>query len=157
MSNDKQTLAHDLANILNLVKRRGFNHHKNNDLMRPSEIMLLSNLANMTEKTGKGVKISEYSNQMQITPAAVTHIIDLLVEKGYVERSSDPDDRRIVLIRPTEAGLQVIVNIENKILKKCGELVEHLGQKDSRELIRLLSTAFDFFDKCKENQGNNLC
>ena len=45
---------------------------------------------------------------MQVTPAAVTHLINDLEKSDYVERVSDPSDPRIVLIRPTKAGLKMM-------------------------------------------------
>ena len=36
--------------------------------------------------------------------SATTTVVDRLVEKGYVGRSSDPDDRRVVLCELTELG-----------------------------------------------------
>ena len=107
-------------------------------------MILLSQLSMLVANSEKGIKVSDLSNHMQITPAAATHIIDILVEKDFVERKSDLNDRRIVLISLTESGQETLKNIDNKIMKKFSGLVDFLGENDSKELIRLLSLTFDF-------------
>ena len=149
----KKQLTHEMVNLTNVFKRRGFQHHQSHqNSMRPSEMMFLSQLSILAVNSEKGIKVSDLSNHMQITPAAATHIIDILVEKGFVERKSDLNDRRIVLISLTDSGQETLKNMDNKIMKKFGGLVEYLGENDSRELIRLLSSTFDYL---KLNENDN--
>jgi DNA-binding MarR family transcriptional regulator len=43
-----------------------------------------------------------------VTRQAVSQVIDILVSRGYLERSPDPDDRRRVALERTERGRQVV-------------------------------------------------
>src|SRR5690349_20068628 len=44
--------------------------------------------------------------------SSTTGIIDRMEEKGLVERVRVPDDRRVVLVRPTQAGLELVDEAE---------------------------------------------
>jgi DNA-binding MarR family transcriptional regulator len=146
-SGKKEKIVHSLINIFNHMKRSSFLKSLNTTSIRPSEIIVMSNLAKLSGNAEKGIKVSDFSGYMQVTPAAITHIIDLLVEKGLVERRADPDDRRIVLISPTKKGLETARDLEEKINIKIGGLVDFLGEKDSKEFVRLLSSVSEYFDK----------
>ncbi|KGN38212.1 MarR family winged helix-turn-helix transcriptional regulator [Knoellia subterranea] len=47
---------------------------------------------------------SELARRTGLTPAATTSMIDRLERKGFVRRTSDPGDRRRVLVEMTEEG-----------------------------------------------------
>jgi DNA-binding MarR family transcriptional regulator len=124
--------------------------------IKPGEFFLLTTLINSIPPGADGLKASDLSNRMQVTPAAVTHLINDLEKSDYVERVSDPSDRRIVLIRPTEAGLKMMEVANAQFLDNLKGLVEFLGEDDSREFIRLIALAMTYFknkmDALKEQE-----
>jgi DNA-binding MarR family transcriptional regulator len=148
MTNDSgNSIARELAETLLQMKRFGL-HKKHNPDIRQSEIIMLWILVHSPNQSN-GIKISDISTKMQITPAAVTHIMNTLVKRKYVERFGDPTDRRIVLIKATKKGIAVIESKKAILIQKWEELSVYLGQKDSSELIRLLNLTFGFFFKDK--------
>ena len=56
-----------------------------------------------------------------------------------------PNDRRIVLIGLTEKGTQVAEALISEVQEQLIGLVNHLGEEDSKTLIRLMSQAIEFF------------
>jgi DNA-binding MarR family transcriptional regulator len=60
-----------------------------------------------------------------------TGIIDRMEERGLVERVRVPDDRRVVLVRPTQAGLDLVDEVE---LVKNDILVSALGRLEPEQL-----------------------
>ncbi len=69
-----------------------------------------------------------------------TGIIDRMEEKGLVERVRVPDDRRIVLVQPTQAGLDLVDEVE---LVKNRFMVRALARLDHAQLDRLSAAASD--------------
>ena len=69
-----------------------------------------------------------------------TGIIDRMEERGLVERVRVPDDRRIVLVRPTQAGLDLGDEVE---LVKNEIMVRALARLDDVQLARLRAAASD--------------
>ncbi len=135
-----QELARVLAQFRRLNPPRGAFHG-----FKSGEFILLATLIDSIPTGASGLKASELSNRLQVTPAAVTHLINDLEEAGHVERVSDPADRRIVLLRPTTAGLQLMEVANAQFLEILKGLIEFLGEDDSREFIRLMSSAMTYF------------
>lgn len=52
--------------------------------------------------TGKAL-----ASELQLSPAAITYVVGRLAESGYVRREEDPTDRRRVILRVDEPGLDV--------------------------------------------------
>jgi DNA-binding MarR family transcriptional regulator len=80
----------------------------------------------------------------------ITVIVDKLIEEGYVERQSDPKDRRIVNILLTEKGLAdfedikkaISENLKSKLLKLSSQELNQLevaSQQVKEILISILS------------------
>jgi DNA-binding MarR family transcriptional regulator len=137
-------LAQELARTFTQFSRLGPPKGELKGVKR-SEFFLLATLINSIQPDSSGIKASELSSQLQVTPAAVTHLLNNLEKAGYVERISDPTDRRIVLIKPTAAGQQIMALATARFLEELTGLVEFLGEDDSREFIRLVSLAMTYF------------
>jgi DNA-binding MarR family transcriptional regulator len=135
-----QELAQTFAQFRRLGLPKGAQHG-----LKSGEFFLLTTLINSIPPGASGLKSSELSNRLQVTPAAVTHLINDLEKAGHVERVSDPSDRRIVMIRPTAAGLKMMEVANVKFLETLKGLVEFLGENDSREFIRLIALAMTYF------------
>ena len=93
----------------------------------------------------KAFTVTEISNLLQITPAGVTHLINPLEGAGYIERLPDKNDRRIVRIGLTQKGTQVAEALISEVRENLIGLVNHLGEEDSKTLIRLMSKSIEFF------------
>ena len=135
-----QELARTLAQFRRLNPAKGPFHG-----VKSGEFFLLATLINSIQPESNGIKVSALSAQLQVTPAAVTHIINDLEKAGHVERVSEPTDRRIVLIRPTATGRQMVELANVQFLEELKGLIEFLGEDDSREFIRLVSLAMTYF------------
>ena len=49
---------------------------------------------------------SQLAGHLNVTPSAITYLVDRLVDRGYVERVPDPHDRRQTHVRlSTNGGL----------------------------------------------------
>ncbi len=58
-----------------------------------------------------GVTAGELAREAGLTTGAVTSVIDRLERAGYVERESDPNDRRKVLVKMTPAAFEAVYSI----------------------------------------------
>jgi MarR family transcriptional regulator, organic hydroperoxide resistance regulator len=68
----------------------------------------------------------------------VTRLIDRLIAKGLVSRARSTEDRRQVLCRITQAGLDLLVQIDALVEGRDEEAVAVLTPDEQKELIRLL-------------------
>src|SRR6187397_2495262 len=72
--------------------------------------------------------------------SSTTGIIDRMEEKGLVERVRVPDDRRIVLVRSTAAGLALIDEAE---LVKSEIIISAISRLEPDQLDRLAASSAD--------------
>jgi DNA-binding MarR family transcriptional regulator len=115
------------------------------DGLTRSEYELLVMLVMSLGQDKKAFTVTEISNLLQITPAGVTHLINPLEEAGYIVRLQVPNDRRVVEIGLTDKGTQAAEALIAEVQENLIGLVNHLGEEDSKTLIRLLSKSIEYF------------
>lgn len=60
----------------------------------------------------KAVKISEIADRMITRDPDVTRLVDRLIKQGLVRRERDSEDRRVVLVEITAAGLALLARLD---------------------------------------------
>ncbi|MCU1546046.1 MAG: MarR family transcriptional regulator [Homoserinimonas sp.] len=84
--------------------------------------------------------------QTLVSSGTMTNRIDRLVERGLVERRTDPNDGRGILVTMTPAGQFRVDAAISRLLGAEAELLENLSvanQQRLAELLRKLSLDFD--------------
>ena len=61
-----------------------------------SQMRAIDTLYSLNRDTGKGIQLKVLAENLSITPAAASEMVDTLVRKGAIIRKNDPDDRRAV-------------------------------------------------------------
>lgn len=83
--------------------------------------------------------VKEIGEHLGVTSAAVSQMLDRLVEQGLIARSEDTEDRRVKRIELTEGGLRVF----EQGLKARGSWIDfvadQLSQDEKEELISSLT------------------
>ena len=90
-----------------------------------------------------GVRLSELAEALRIAPRSATEVADGLQERGLVERTADPADRRAVLLAATEAGRRVQRQVDDARAADSQELFGRLSAVDRTELERILRALTD--------------
>ncbi|HEY3258090.1 MAG TPA: MarR family transcriptional regulator, partial [Gemmatimonadaceae bacterium] len=71
----------------------------------------------------------------------VTRLLDRLEEAGLVGRERDAHDRRLVTTRITDAGLELLGNLDRPISEAHRKQLGHMTKAELRSLISLLEKA----------------
>jgi DNA-binding MarR family transcriptional regulator len=90
-----------------------------------------------------GVRLTDLAERLRIAPRSATEVADGLQERGLVERSPDPGDRRAVLLRPTDEGRRIHREIGAARTADSAELYARLSETDRATLARILRTLTD--------------
>jgi DNA-binding MarR family transcriptional regulator len=90
-----------------------------------------------------GVRLSDLAEALHIAPRSATEVADGLQERGLIERTPDPGDRRAVLLRPTGEGRRIRGEIGAARAADSAELFGRLSPADRAELARVLRTLVD--------------
>jgi len=99
-------------------------------------------ILDMLDRSG-GSNMSDLARHMDVTTAAMTGIVDRMVRDGYVARSSDPDDRRVINIKLTVKGVRVARMIHAHRQQMTIKLFGVLSQAEREEYLRLLTRIKD--------------
>jgi DNA-binding MarR family transcriptional regulator len=81
-----------------------------------------------------------------LTSGTVTAVIDRLVEKGYVRRVADPDDRRRVLIEKTDKLEQMSRRFYGPLAADAGPLIERFSVAEIEAIVRFLRLATEIVE-----------
>lgn len=99
----------------------------------------------------EAVKNAEYptmtniAKKLRITTGTLTTSIDRLVQKKYVVRDNDENDRRKVLIRLTPNALEVLKAHEKFHSEMIEALLEDMKIDEDEVLIKSLESIAEFF------------
>ncbi|UQZ33941.1 MarR family transcriptional regulator [Paenibacillus sp. PK3_47] len=107
---------------------------------------LLICLAKHAHSSEEGLKVSEISRRLQITPPTVTQLINSLEAKDMVVRQADPSDRRVVRVKLTEQGVAITRKAKAHMDASLNKLVDYLGEEDSSRLAELLLKVHTFIE-----------
>jgi DNA-binding MarR family transcriptional regulator len=61
----------------------------------------------VAETAGKPLTMAELRHRMDVSPAAITYLVDRMIEAGHVRREADPGDRRKALLRYEQSGMEL--------------------------------------------------
>jgi DNA-binding MarR family transcriptional regulator len=93
---------------------------------------------------GQPVTISQIGAKLEVSNAAVTQMIDNLEKKGFVERFSDDNDRRITLVALTQVGKEALKVSFKETTAFLDGLFNYLGEEDTRHLNRLIDKVMEY-------------
>lgn len=71
----------------------------------------------------------------------ITRLLDRLERGGHVSRERSPQDGRVVLVRITQAGLDLLAGLDEPLLAFQRTQLGHLSAEDLAMLSRLLERA----------------
>lgn len=87
--------------------------------------------------------VSEIGDELQISNAAASQLLDRLVQQGLLVRTEDPDDRRLKMIRLSEQGELVLKNSLQARQKWLEDLVKQLSPQEQKQVVSALNILID--------------
>ena len=121
--------------------RTGMTEWEEFGLTFPQAMLLLE-----LQKAGR-CSMGELSQRLRITQGVATRMVDLLLEKGLVERSRDKMDRRLVLVAATKKGAMIARDTEKANRRKMGELLNAVPARERDYLLEFLKRLELEFEK----------
>lgn len=103
-----------------------------------SQLMVMF-LLSQSEKMTMG----QLADMLDLTPRAITGIVDGLTKKKYVLKNQDSNDARVSWIILSSHGKTFLKSARPDISGKLGELLGVLTRKEQVELVRLIEKLTD--------------
>ena len=96
---------------------------------------ILSHLAASGDAT-----IAELHRALAHRRSTLTSILDRLVERGWITRETDPDDRRSFVVRLSKNGKQAAGKIHRELMRIEGQVLQEVSSKDLRAAAAILQS-----------------
>ena len=90
------------------------------------------------EEAEDGLRMSEVANRILASKSGLTRVIDRMEDAGLVRRERPPDDRRVINIFITPAGLEALHNA--RAVHRRGIQEHFLRQLTERDVAGLAAT-----------------
>jgi MarR family transcriptional regulator, 2-MHQ and catechol-resistance regulon repressor len=136
MTTDKEQAAFELwfslAKVYNNYKKVQSNQ-MHDDNLTVSQFGVLEIL----NRTGP-VLLKKLSQELMVTTANITCVMDNLEKLGYVKRINSTEDRRVIYADLTTSGKNKIEAVVLKYSENITKLTSILNQREQKELAKLL-------------------
>jgi DNA-binding MarR family transcriptional regulator len=83
--------------------------------------------------------MGELSAALKIPLSSATRIVDWLVRGNFLERTYDPKDRRVVLVKMTKNGERFFQTAMDYNKKRIAHLMENFSTEEQDQLLHLMS------------------
>ncbi len=107
----------------------------------------------LMEKEGEGCPTvhtpAEIAEQLQVTRASVTGLLDSLEKDAFVRREPDPNDRRMTSVYLTEKGQAFLDAFLPPHFSLITKLMGGLSVKERETLVRLLNKLIEGVQHCQ--------
>lgn len=79
------------------------------------------------------------AKKFNVSSARMTKMLAQLEEEGLITRTPHPSDKRQSIVEISAAGEELLHGNMQRILQLTAQVFEGMGEKDARELVRLMS------------------
>ncbi|MDD3703117.1 MAG: MarR family transcriptional regulator [Victivallaceae bacterium] len=107
-----------------------------------SQSRVFRTIMHMTDKEPGGLTLKSIAQRLNVSAAAASGMIDLLVQKGIVERSQNQVDRRAVSIRLTDQMYSEIEQIGQFLSLKMNKLMTDFSEDEKKLFEDLLERLY---------------
>lgn len=83
-------------------------------------------------------KIKTLAEERCISPPTATNLIERLVRTGFVKRSSDPDDRRVVIVSLTKKGETIVQGFLVTVKNRWKNILVELTPEEQESYLNIL-------------------
>jgi DNA-binding MarR family transcriptional regulator len=132
-----EIILSEFEKLLHLAHRNLFSsgsvHLNNSDLT----IQQFFTMASIYRK--ESPKMTDLAKELGVTMGNVTALVERLVKQGYLARSGDTEDRRVVRISLTPKGRKIVNKAKELRQKKMRYIVNKINAKDQKALARIIT------------------
>ena len=104
-----------------------------------------------------GITVNDLSAELYLDKSTASRVVAALERKGYLKRTSHPDDRRAVQLKATRAGRNLFVRIRRDIIEHEKPLIADFDPETRRAMTQLIQRLAAAAAKRVETAGGTCC
>ncbi len=108
----------------------------------PSYVRYLDTIEKLERKNGY-VRVSDISSEMNVQRPGVTRTVNEMETKGYLRKTTSPDDARVTYLEITEKGRELSKKYNEEVFE---EIIADLPPVSDEEAEILIGTTRKFYE-----------
>lgn len=116
------------------------------------EYILLREIADNTIGATNNTELADIREYLAISKSAISQMLNFLEKKGYISRTINPENRRNLIVTLTPLGRECLNEIDNIYNCRFEKVAEGIGEKNMKEMIRLINLMHDIVDKLNDKE-----
>ena len=94
------------------------------------------------EQRGIRVKVSDISDALDLPRPGVTRSIKEMELKGYLQKTSSPEDGRVIYLTVTEAGAQLSQKYDEEYFRDLAPALQNIPEADIEVAVRTIEAFY---------------
>jgi DNA-binding MarR family transcriptional regulator len=102
----------------------------------------------VAENTGAVLSAGQLQQRIGLTQSGITHLVDRMITAGHIRRDTDPSDRRKVILRYEEHGMEVARSFFTHLGSSNRQAMASLTDSElatAHKVMKILTDAMDDF------------
>jgi DNA-binding MarR family transcriptional regulator len=97
--------------------------------------------------------MKDFSERLMVSQSTLTNLADKLVKRGLIERHADEADRRMVRLRMSERGTQLMEESDQARKQTTAIVWERLTQEEQEQVLHLFKHLTTLAEQAREEIG----
>lgn len=101
--------------------------------------------------------VNELAAHLYLDKSTASRLANSLVQKGYVRRVPNPQDRRSILLEPTARALKLVERVKRDLAGEYVDILSELDADTRRSITRVVGRLATAFTSRVETSGGSCC
>ena len=128
--------------ILNLARTHEFVQQRSSGFFKQFQLTATQyNILRILRGAGKnGISCTEASDRMVTSDPDITRLLDRLESRNLIVRERSRGDRRVVISRISEDGLELLKSIDKPLARFIKRTIGHIGRERLEQFVETLES-----------------
>jgi DNA-binding MarR family transcriptional regulator len=108
----------------------------------------------VSETAGAPLTLAQLRQRMDVSPAAITYLVDRMIDAGHIRREPDPADRRKWLLRYQESGMSLAHEFFRPLGTHLSAAMADLSDNDLVAAHRVFTAMIDAMTAFEDELAN---
>lgn len=147
----QERIIREVTDLMQIVYRinRSFSHNCLDDelALPPGQLHAL-----IAIRKQQPLNMTSLADHLLMTRQQLTKVVDALVEKGFVVRGTDPENRRHVILTLSDAGTRFVKQLVYEQPHMLNRLLQALGTDEADRFLDAITILKDVLSKLAPDQ-----
>ncbi|MCF6410759.1 MarR family winged helix-turn-helix transcriptional regulator [Pseudalkalibacillus salsuginis] len=107
----------------------------------------ISQVITLQELEHKKLTLMELTERLFLERSSVSRLVDQLVKEGFINRETNMENRREVLLSLTPIGINTLHRVREQSLSFYDSLLKHISEPDHQKIIEVFQLLNDALSK----------